>query len=92
VNVTFADWRASAAGVAESAVTAFRISKLIETFDRYEHHVFDTLHNELSDALTALHLEWLHRISVDQQHLQFTPIPTVDETGRIETRHTVIQC
>jgi hypothetical protein len=62
---------------------------MIKVFNGHQHHVLHALHNELRDSFTAFDLEWLDGIGVDQQHLEFTAVPTIDETRRIETGHAV---
>jgi hypothetical protein len=75
--------------VAESAFAALRLAEMIKVVNGYQHHMLHSLHNELRDSFTAFDLEWLNWIGVDQQHLEFAAVPTIDETRRIETGHAV---
>lgn len=47
------------------------------------------LNHQLSDAVTAFDDCRIVRVQVDQQNLEFTPVPRVDEPGGVETCHTV---
>lgn len=79
----------SASGVTEPALAPFGGTEVVEVGDRFEHHMFDALHHELGDPLTTRDREWFDGIGVDEQHLEFTPVPTVDQTGSVEAGHAM---
>jgi hypothetical protein len=62
---------------------------VLEVLDHLEHCLLHTLHDQLGDALPASDLEVLDGISVDQQHLEFSPITAVDETRGVEAGDSV---
>jgi len=64
---------------------------VLEVLDQLEHSMLHPLHNELGDALTPAHLEVLMRIGVHEQHLKLPAVPAVDQTGRIEAGHAMLQ-
>ena len=48
--------------------------------------------DQLRDALAPLDEEILVGVGVDQQHLELAAIAGIDETGRVETGHAVLEC
>lgn len=74
---------------AESAGTADAGGELV---DLDEGHLFHSLDHQLSDPFASPDLERFGGIGVDQQHLQFASVPTVDQAGRVENRHTMASC
>ena len=49
------------------------------------------LHHELRNPFSPADLEILIRIGVHQQHLELSAVPAVDQTGRVEAGHTMLQ-
>jgi oligoribonuclease len=75
-------------GVAEASGAALGRGELLDGLPR---HVLDGLHDELRDAVTAVHLERLGGIEVHEQHLELVAVPRVDEAGRVEARDAVLE-
>src|SRR5579859_4497446 len=71
---------------------AFAALMIVEGIDADELGLRDRLHDELGDPVTAANREGIGRIGVDQQHPQFAAVAAVDQPGRVETRHPVVQC
>jgi hypothetical protein len=66
--------------VAEAPAAIFSV----EFADLVPHHVHHSLDDELRNAVTALHSIRISLISVQQNHLDLTPIGTVDETRAVD--------
>ena len=64
---------------------------MLEILHRLEHDMLHALHDQLSDALAPLDMEVLGRVGVDEQHLEFTAVAAVDETGGVETGDAVLE-
>ena len=64
---------------------------MVEIINRLKDHVFHPLHHQLRDALTTLNAEILGWISVDEEHLEFSAVPTVDKARCVEASHTMLQ-
>lgn len=80
--------RAEATATAEPVGIAIRGRKLI---DHDQVGLLDSLDHELGNPVATPNLEGLARVGVDQQHLQLTPIPRVDQAWGIQAGDAVAQ-
>lgn len=59
---------------------------LVERRDLDQLHQLDPLHQQLGDAVAAMHHDRLGRIEVDQRDLDFAAVAGVDGTGTVDDR------
>src|SRR5262249_23984808 len=62
-----------------------------QRLDGDERALLDRLHDELCDAVTALHAIARVRIGVDEQHLDLVSVAGIDQPRRVETGDAVTQ-
>ena len=70
----------------ESASAAIGV---VEQWNFFPFGLFETLDDELRDAISAPDLIRFVRVGVDEQHPQFVPVAAVDEPWCVDARHAV---
>lgn len=72
--------------MATVAAGCFGQPGLVERRHLDQLHQFDSLHQQLGDAVAAVHHDRLGRIQVDQRHLDLAAIARVDGTRAVDDR------
>src|ERR1700722_7984349 len=78
----------SCTGMAEPADTAFCLTQPFAVH-QVEPDLFHPHHHELGDAIASCDLVVLLGIRVDQDHLQLTPVPRVNQPRGVQTGNAV---
>src|SRR5262245_30707669 len=73
---------------AEAAQAAFGV---VERVDLAPGDGFDTLNDQLSDAIAGSHFERFRRVGVDEQHPDLVAVAGIDEAGRVEAGDAVLE-
>ena len=66
--------------------------KALKTFHNGPLHFFNTLHNKLCNAVTALYAIRSCWVGIQNNDLQFSAIASIYEPRSIHHRNTVLQC